>query len=65
VGSFATGSNVSSNVLFGVLQEKVALLVGASPVVVLAAQTTGGSLGSSIAPAKLALGTSTSSARGA
>jgi lactate permease len=64
VGSFATGSNVSSNVLFGVLQEKVALLVGASPVVVLAAQTTGGSLGSSIAPAKLALGTSTSSARG-
>jgi len=65
VGSFATGSNVSSNVLFGVLQEKVALLVGASPVVVLAAQTTGGSLGSSIAPAKLALGTSTSSGQGA
>ena len=64
LGSFATGSNVSSNVLFGVLQEKVAVLVGASPVAILAAQTTGGSLGSSIAPAKLALGTSTSDARG-
>jgi lactate permease len=64
LGSFATGSNVSSNVLFGVLQEKVARLVGANPLVILAAQTTGGSLGSSVAPAKLALGTSTSNARG-
>jgi len=38
--------------------------VGANPLTVLGAQTTGGSLGSSIAPAKLAIGTSTSSAKG-
>jgi len=64
LGSFATGSNVNSNVLFGVLQREIALLIGASPILILAAQTTGGSLGSSIAPAKLALGTSTSAAKG-
>lgn len=64
LGSFTTGSNVNSNVLFGVLQKQISVLVGANPVILLAAQTTGGSLGSSIAPAKLALGTSTSSANG-
>jgi lactate permease len=64
VGSVATGSNLNSNVLFGILQKEVAVLVGASPVVILAAQTTGASLGSMIAPAKLAVGTSTSSVKG-
>jgi lactate permease len=61
LGSFATGSNVNSNVLFGALQKTVAVLVGASPLVMLGAQTTGGSLGSMIAPAKLTVGVSTSS----
>lgn len=60
LGSFATGSNVNSNVLFGTLQKTVAILVGASPLVMMGAQTTGGSLGSMIAPAKLAVGVSTS-----
>jgi lactate permease len=64
IGSFATGSNVNSNVLFGALQKQVAVLVGASPIVILAAQTTGGSLGSMIAPAKLAVGTSTNELKG-
>ena len=64
LGAFATGSNTNSNVLFGVLQKEVALLVGASPIVILAAQTTGGSLGSMIAPAKLAIGSSTNSLKG-
>lgn len=64
IGSFATGSNVNSNVLFGTLQKGVALLVGASPIVILAAQTVGGGMGSMIAPAKLAVGTSTSAAKG-
>ncbi len=49
LGSFATGSNVNSNVLFGTLQKTVAILVGASPLVMMGAQTTGGSLGSMIA----------------
>ena len=64
IGSFATGSNVNSNVLFGSLQKAVALLVGASPILILAAQTTGGSLGSMIAPVKLAVGTSTTNLKG-
>jgi len=64
IGSFATGSNLNSNVLFGILQKQVAVLVGASPIVLLAAQTTGASLGSMIAPAKLAVGTSTSDVKG-
>ena len=64
IGSFATGSNLNSNVLFGVLQKEVAGLINASPVVLLAAQTTGASLGSMIAPAKLAVGTSTSDVKG-
>jgi lactate permease len=64
VGTFATGSNLNSNVLFGLLQKEVAKLINVSPVVILAAQTTGGSLGSMIAPAKLAVGTSTSSVKG-
>jgi len=64
IGSFATGSNLNSNVLFGLLQKEVSALIGASPVIILAAQTTGGSLGSMVAPAKLAVGTSTSSVKG-
>lgn len=64
VGAFATGSNTNSNVLFGLLQKEVAGLIGASPIILLAAQTTGGALGSMIAPAKLAVGTSTSELKG-
>jgi lactate permease len=64
VGSFATGSNTNSNVLFGVLQKEIAGFIGASPIILLAGQTTGGALGSMIAPAKLAVGTSTSNLKG-
>jgi lactate permease len=59
IGAFATGSNNNSNVLFGPLQEGVALLLEFSPAVIVAAQTTGGSLGSMIAPAKIIVGCST------
>jgi lactate permease len=59
IGAFATGSNNNSNVLFGPLQEGVALLLQFSPAVIVAAQTTGGSLGSMIAPAKIIVGCST------
>ncbi len=64
VGAFATGSNTNSNVLFGMLQKEVAGLIGASSIVILAAQTAGGALGSMIAPAKLAIGTSTNELKG-
>lgn len=64
VGAFATGSNTNSNVLFGPMQKGVAQLLTISPVVLLAAQTVGGSLGSMVAPAKLAVGATTTGLKG-
>lgn len=59
LGSFSTGSNNNSNVLFATLQRSAAELVGVDPRVVVAQQTAGGSLGSMIAPAKLSVGCAT------
>jgi lactate permease len=59
LGAFMTGSNTNSNVVFGVLQMKTAELAGLGIAVILAAQTTGGALGSMIAPAKILVGCST------
>jgi lactate permease len=64
IGAFATGSNTNSNILFGPMQKSVADLLQISPILLLAAQTTGGALGSMIAPAKLAVGGSTNSMKG-
>ena len=64
LGAFATGSNTNSNILFGPMQKGVAALLAISPVILLAAQTTGGALGSMIAPAKLAVGGSTNVMKG-
>jgi len=59
LGAFMTGSNTNSNVVFGVLQKQTAELAGLSTALILAAQTTGGALGSMIAPAKILVGCST------
>lgn len=59
LGAFATGSNNNSNVLFASMQEGIALILKLSPGIIIAAQTTGGSLGSMIAPAKIIVGLST------
>jgi lactate permease len=59
LGAFMTGSNTNSNVVFGVLQQETAQLAGLSAALILAAQTTGGALGSMIAPAKILVGCST------
>jgi len=59
LGAFMTGSNTNSNVVFGHLQQHVATLVGASPLIILAAQTAGGAVGSMFAPAKVIVGCST------
>ncbi len=58
LGAFLTGSNTSSNVLFGSFQLNTAELLGLSPVMISSTQSVGGSLGSAIAPAKILLGTS-------
>ena len=59
LGAFATGSNNNSNVLLAPLQQGVAVLLGIAPAVLLAAQTTGGAIGSMIAPAKIIVGCTT------
>jgi lactate permease len=64
LGAFATGSNNNSNVLFGPLQNNVAALLGMDARILLAAQTTGGALGSMIAPAKIIVGCSTVGIKG-
>ncbi len=57
LGAFLTGSNTSSNVLFGAFQVNTANLLKFPPEVIASTQSVGGSLGSAIAPAKIILGT--------
>jgi lactate permease len=64
LGAFMTGSNTNSNVVFAPLQLEAAQLLQISAVVILGAQTTGGSLGSMLAPAKLIVGCSTAGLAG-
>ena len=64
LGAFATGSNTNSNVLFAPLQQKVALFLRVSPVILVSSQTAGGSIGSMISPAKLVVGCSTTKLKG-
>lgn len=64
LGAFMTGSNTNSNVVFGPLQQQAAALLGMNALVILAAQTTGGALGSMLAPAKLIVGCSTAGLAG-
>lgn len=59
LGAFITGSNNNANVLFANLQMKNAELLGLDTRLILASQTTGGSIGSIIAPAKNIVGCST------
>jgi lactate permease len=59
LGAFMTGSNTNSNVVFAPLQQQAAALLQISALVILGAQTTGGAVGSALAPAKLIVGCST------
>jgi lactate permease len=64
LGAFMTGSNTNSNVIFAPLQQRTAELIGISVWIVLGAQTTGGALGSMLAPAKVIVGCSTAGLAG-
>ncbi len=57
LGTFMTGSNTNSNVMFGVLQQETANALSVATVTVASAQSIGGALGSAIAPAKVLVGT--------
>ncbi|MBN1119965.1 MAG: L-lactate permease [Anaerolineae bacterium] len=59
LGAFMTGSNTSSNVVFGMLQRETAEYLGLSVSLILGAQSAGGALGSVLAPAKVIVGCST------
>ncbi len=64
LGCFMTGSNTNANILFGSFQMETAKALGLSSTLLAASQTVGASLGSSIAPAKVLLGSSTSGLSG-
>jgi lactate permease len=64
LGSFMTSSNMSSNILFGNFQLTTANLLHFNPAVILAAQTAGGAIGTSISPGNIILGTTTAGIMG-
>ncbi|MQG18829.1 MAG: L-lactate permease [SAR202 cluster bacterium] len=57
LGTFISGSNTSSNIMFGALQLETATKLGIGIVTISSIQTIGGSIASSIAPAKILVGT--------
>lgn len=64
LGTFMTGSNMSSNILFGDFQMTTSNLLNANSAAVLGAQSTGGAIGSAISPSKIILGTTTANILG-
>lgn len=64
LGAFITGSNTNSNVVFAMLQLRTSELLGYKAQVILGAQTTGGAVGSVVAPTKIIVGASTAGMAG-
>ncbi|MDA8443283.1 MAG: lactate permease LctP family transporter [Peptococcaceae bacterium] len=58
IGVFLTGSDTSSNLLFGGLQQVTAQQIGINPVLTVAANSSGGVMGKMISPQSIAVGTS-------
>lgn len=64
IGSFMTGSNTNSNVVFGLLQLETAKILDLPFTIILAGQTAGAALASVIAPTKVIVGASTAGMSG-
>lgn len=64
LGTFMTGSNMSSNILFSGFQMTTANLLNVDPSVVLGAHTAGGSVGGAVSPSNIILGTTTANVLG-
>jgi len=64
LGTFMTGSNMSSNILFGGFQSTTAELLGINKEIILGAQSAGGAYGSACSPSKIILGTTTANILG-
>lgn len=58
LGTFVTGSDTSSNILFGSLQYEVAKSIGVDPVWLASANTSGATAGKMISPQSIAVATS-------
>lgn len=58
LGTFITGSDTSSNILFGALQSEVSLAIGVDPYWLAAANTSGATAGKMISPQSIAVATS-------
>lgn len=57
LGTFMTGSNTSSNIVFAAFQKNVAVFLGINSLIIASLQTTGGAIGTIISPMNVALGT--------
>jgi len=64
LGAVMTGSNANSNLVFSALQLRTAEILGLPAAIILAAQTTGGALGSVAAPTKIIVGATTAGMEG-
>lgn len=64
LGGFVTSSGTSSNILFTSMQYEVANILGISPAIILAQQTTASSLSNSFSPGNAALGAGVSGLTG-
>ena len=64
LGAVMTGSNANSNLVFSALQLRTAEILGLPAALILAAQTTGGALGSVAAPTKVIVGAITAGMEG-
>jgi lactate permease len=56
LGTFITGSNTNSNVMFGMMQYETAIALGKSAVLMAASQSVGGSLSVAISPSTIMTG---------
>ena len=65
LGTFVTGSDTSSNVLFGSLQKQTALQIGADPAWIAAANAAGATAGKMISPQSIAVAASATGQEGA
>ncbi|SET20414.1 L-lactate permease [Thorsellia anophelis] len=64
IGAFMSSSNVSSNILLAQFQESMAEITGNNKAIFLAAQTSGGAIGTMISPSNLLLGVTTAGIAG-
>ncbi len=64
LGTFMTGSNMSSNILFGDFQMATAKILNLDAPAILGAQSAGGAIGSALSPSKIILGTTTANILG-